>query len=143
MTKDSSNITNIPSNSGTKEDPNPKHVTLVMPVELTHGHGDEEPLNEAERTQFNFWYVINNVADLMHRMATLFITYRKRNLVLMPRHTSGKYGLWFLILTWGVPSLPSTAVLSEPGNDATNAPQFLWSLVFWPHYPATGPRSPP
>ena len=62
-------ITITPPIRGTKEDPNPQWVELGMKVEVYHGvDEDYGALSEADRVQYNFWYVVHTLGDRLHGM---------------------------------------------------------------------------
>ena len=62
-------ITITPPIRGTEEAPNPQCVDLSMKVQLYHGvDEDYAALSEADRVQYNFWYVVHTLGDRLHEM---------------------------------------------------------------------------
>ena len=56
-------ITIVPPICAAKGERHPQWVALTLPVELAHCGGDIEEISEADRTQYNFWSVVNQVSD--------------------------------------------------------------------------------
>ena len=62
-------ITIVPPICAAKGQRHPQWVALTLPVELAHCGGDIEDMIEADRTQYNFWSVVNHVSDDINQMA--------------------------------------------------------------------------
>jgi len=69
QTKHDPTITIVPPICAAKGERHPLWVALTLPVELAHCEGDIEEISEADRTQYNFWSVVNHVSDDINQMA--------------------------------------------------------------------------